>query len=174
MIGIPFGIRPAGSSMSRTAEQKKEMKHEEAFSDMFTSLLTLVLKDGFANRSVISLLKDVYPYAEAGDRRQIERLLCAGNRADELKTKEKFPCYASLISKPPLSKTDRLLGMMNVLRKYSRKDTEDVFTMIERMIKMSQMMKKGTNDPMNMIMQMLPKGSFGDIAGMMEMIKRMS
>ncbi len=171
MIGIPFDIRPPAESVRKN--QTAPPGVPDGFSATFTALMALVMKDGLADKAILSVIKDIYPFAEPRDRNVIESLLFAGKRAQRMKTSERFPAYAALLDRPVLSRTDRLLGMMRVLKKYASKETADMFTMIERLIETSRFMSSGP-DPASIIMTMMPNGGMGDISGLVDIIKSLS
>ena len=164
MIGIPFDIRP-----DRPEKPGRNYPPEQdGFSDMLTALLALVLKDGYARRSLISMLKDIYPYADANDRKRIEKLVCADMRAETLKK----GCVADTLCtrQRVLSRTDRALGMMNAIKKYSSKKTGDILSGFCRIMELSKLAGNCANDPLALISHILPEGSLGDIGEMMRMM----
>ena len=165
MIGLPFKIRPDAVGTREDVCNNTE----NMFNSPMMLLLGMTVSGGVGKNSFFSMLRDVYPYADACDRKQIEHLLCTGDNLMKACKQHSRTGYVSC-HKLPLTRTERILGMMNVLKKYARKDTEDIFCMIERILRMNKMANGFSNDPMSLLMHMIPKGSFGDYNGILDMI----
>ena len=131
-------------------------------SEMLTALVAMTLSDGMATRSLWSLLKDILPYTEAGDRRQITRMLGLRNAARQYDRPEARLPHRALTS------TERLLGLLNTLKKYSAKGTRDQFTMMERFIRMQQKMEQSGGDMMPLMMELMG-ADMGSVMQMMNM-----
>lgn len=114
------------------------------FSDALTSLLMMTLTDGMVKNTLFSLLKDIMPYTEKGDQRQIAKMLGI-RKMQNTYCEERLPHRV-------LTSTERLLGLLRTLKKYSAKGTSDQFTMLERFLCMRQKMDQNGGDMMPLVM----------------------
>ena len=150
--------REKQKSMPRPAGELQQM----GLSDMLTALIAMTLSDGLANNALFGLLADILPYTEEGDRRQITNMLGLRNAARQ------YCAAESTLPHRALTSTERLLGLLNVLKKYSAKETTDQFTMLERMMRMQQKMEQSGGDLMPLVMDLMG-ADMGSVMQMMNM-----
>ncbi len=168
MIYTPFDIRP-NAEVLHNAECGKSTLSDRP-SDELTALLALVLKDGFVDRTFISLLKDIYPFVGARDRAFIGRLFCAEKKAVRLKEVSPSPCSCRC----ELTHSRRISGLFSVLRKYGGKSASDTLTMAERAMAMSGAFSGKGTDPMSLLGMLMPQGGPGDISGLLKIMQSMN
>jgi len=165
MKQVSYPIRPNAAQVYREVHKEEQSKSAEelqqmGFSDMLSALLGMTLSGGMVSHTLFSVLKDILPYAEQGDQRQIGKMLGMHNLVmKNVEKAEKLPHRA-------LTQTERLLGMLRVLKKYSTKNVSDRFLMLERMICMHQKIQQGGGDLMPVVMDMMG----ADMGKMMQMI----
>lgn len=157
-----------------------------SFSPQLSLLLSMILKDGFARNTTMELLKNIYPYVDPVDKAMIDRIFdikeFAGSYRPSFNTSP-FPGKA-------LSKHERDLNLLRILKQYAAQDTLRIFDRIERSIimqaEMSRMMhrlesfrnmKASTPDELINIMEdfMPPeeRKNIHNITNMMQLFKNM-
>ena len=167
MKQINYPIRPEAGKVYR-AEKTKTMQAEAeqierlGFSEMLTALLVMTLSDGMVQKTLFSLLKDILPYTEPQDRQKITKMLGMSEMLRCSTAKE------SRISHHCLTSTERLLGLLNVLKKYSAKGTSDQFTMMERFMRMQQKLDRSGGDMMPLAMELMG-ADMGNVMQMMNL-----
>ncbi len=161
--------RPEQNAVYRESAAKQNTAAKEierfGFSEMLTLLLGMTFSGGLVRNTLFSVLKDVFPYAEPQDKKIIGRML---NLRQFASSAERSP--SSLPSRP-LTSTERLLGMLSVLKKYSAKSSSDQFCMLERFIRIQQKIENGNGDLMPLVLEIMGAGS--ETANMLRMMSQM-
>lgn len=117
--------------------EKSEHKPDESgFSPMLSALFTMILKDGFCNSSAFAMLRDVAPYVSHADAKIIDGLLKFGNKANHLMLNDGCDLHRHKYN-ISLSNRQKFLQLLQVLRRYGGKSSDDAFTMIERVMEMN-------------------------------------
>ena len=161
-----YPVRPPAERVyhepKKVPPKETETYRQMGFSEMLSALLAMTLSDGMAERTLWSLLKDILPYTEAGDRRQITGML--GMRS----AVQRYGCGGDRLPHRALTLTERLLGLLGTLKKYSAKGTIDQFTMMERFIRMQQKVEQSGGDMMPIVMELMGT-DMGNIMQMMNL-----
>lgn len=165
MKQMNYSIRPEAGNIYREKEDTaaSECQHQLerfGFSEMLTALLAMTLTDGMVHNTLFSLLKDIVPYTEQQDRQKITRMLGMSETLQNCTAKEQSLPHHCLTS------TERLLGLLNILKKYSTKNTSDQFTVMERFIRMQQKLDRSGGDMMPLAMELMG----ADMGSVMQMM----
>ena len=156
MQNKPTPPRPAQSAVYRDPAPAQKNAAEEirrfGFSEMLSVLLGMTFSGGLVHNTLFSLLKDIFPYAEPQDKKIIGKMLHIEQFAAPREYSERIPHR-------PLTSTERLLGTLNALKKYSTKDTIDHFAMLERFIHIQQKIGKNNGNLMPLVLEIMGAGS---------------
>jgi len=145
-----FEIRPPQNSFYRRKEAPQP-SGQAGFSPLLNGLLACTLKDNFCRTTAFSLLRDLYPYTEGGDRTQIDRLLEIRNGAGQIAGEPARARLERYSMKRPLTQRDRLFGMMRVLKRYGGRESASVFAQIERVLAFETRLKNASSNPLSML-----------------------
>lgn len=164
--------RPDQNAVYRDPSAKQNTAKKEiesfGFSEMLTALLAMTFSGGLVHRTLFSVLKDVYPYAEPHDKKLIGRMLNLEQFAASAKS------TASSLPIRPLTSTERLLGMLNALKKYSAKSGSDQFCMLECFIRIQQKIESSDGNLMPLVMEIMGAGSqTADMLRIMSQLKKL-
>ncbi|MBR4079097.1 MAG: hypothetical protein IKK29_02695 [Christensenellaceae bacterium] len=164
-----FPPRPEKNAVYRDPIPPKNNASPEisrfGFSDMLTLLLGMTFSGGLVHNTLFSLLKDIFPYAEPQDKKIIGRMLNLKQFSSS--------CSQQPHSLPsrPLTSTERLLGTLNALKKYSTKDSIDHFAMLERFIHVQQKIESSNGNLMPLVLEIMGAGS--ETANMLRMMSQL-
>jgi len=123
------------------------------FSEILSVLLGMTFSGGLVHNTLFSLLKDIFPYAEPQDKK------ITGNMLNLKQFASVPPSRTDHLPHRPLTSTERLLGTLNVLKKYSTKESIDHFTMLERFIHIQQKIEKNNGNLMPLVLEIMGAGS---------------
>ena len=161
--------RPEQNAVYREPIRKQNTPQKEierfGFSEMLTLLLDMTFSGGLVHHTLFSLLKDVFPYAEPQDKKIIGRMLNLEQFASSCRQ------TPSALPSRPLTSTERLLGTLNVLKKYSTKSSSDQFCMLERFIRIQQKIEGNNGDLMPLVLEIMGAGS--ETANMLRMMSQL-
>ena len=114
------------------------MYRHNAFSPEFSVLLALTLKDGFCNKTAFSLLRDAYPYVSKHDQEKILRLLTYNNMVNHATgTPQSVYTYKNIEANRQLAPKERLIRLLNVLKRYGGMQSQRIFQNMQRSIQLN-------------------------------------
>ncbi len=169
------------------AHEHKQFMEKAAFSPQLSLMLSMVLKDGFCRNTAMDMLKNIYPYAEPNDKKVIDQLF--GLREFSLGYRPNL--HQQLGAGNALSKQERDLNLLRVLKRYASQDTVRMFSRLERSIIMQSDINRllnrmdmlrntkvsGPDDMLNTMESLLPaseRSNIRNISNMMNLFKNMS
>lgn len=139
------------------------------FSPLLASLLSLTIKDGLCNKTAFHLLRDIYPYVSAPDRQTISGLLDIQQIAGDIASHQPYHGLKPYTMKRALTSREKLLGLLNVLRRYGGRESDATFTQLERALAMGDKLNKYTNQSggsqQNMASMINLMGQLGNFGG---------
>lgn len=108
---------------------------ELQFSPSLLFLLSLVYRDGFVDRAIFGMLRDMLPYLGQEDARAARSLLQAGHAARELtELHHHAPPPEAAPPRCWLTQSERFLGLLEVLQKYGGQQSAHAFAQLRRYI----------------------------------------
>lgn len=136
-----YPIAPPKQEQPKKPNSANSIFDNASFSPQLSLLLSMILKDGFARNTTMDLLKNIYPYVDPVDKTMIDRVFdikeFAGSYRPSFNTSP-FPGKA-------LSKHERDLNLLRILKQYAAQDTLRVFDRIEQSIIMQAEMSRMTH-----------------------------
>jgi len=158
-----------------------------SFSPMLSLMLSLIFRDGFCRHTAIDMLKNIYPYVEPSDRAMIDKLFGMQEFAQGYRPQFNTSPYGG----KALSKQERELSLLRILRQYASQDTVRLFNRLENTMMMQSNMSRLMNrmgnlrnmsvsspmDLLNAMESFMPQNErsrFGNIANMMNMFRNMN
>ncbi|MBQ9941527.1 MAG: hypothetical protein IJP03_00825 [Christensenellaceae bacterium] len=132
----------------------KAAEPPKGLSPLLRSLLMLVYSDGLANRTAFAMLRDICPYVTADDRRIIAPLLEARQAAEQL-CPPPVPTPRAWTFCRALGRQERLCGLLNVLGRYGGKRSQDIFSMLERAIRLQSRLERQQGGGMDALLPLL-------------------
>lgn len=128
-------------SAQQQNEQQNALLSNASFSPQLSFLLSMVLKDGFSRNTTFDLLRNIYPYVEPGDKSMIDKIF----GIQEFARGYKPGSQPNANPGRALSKQERDIHLLRVLRQYAAQDTVRIFNRYEQAIRMQQDLSRMMN-----------------------------
>jgi hypothetical protein len=122
-------------------QQPNPVMDNASFSPMLSLMLSLIFRDGFCRHTAIDMLKNIYPYVEPSDRAMIDKLFGMQEFAQGYRPQLNQSPYTGRV----LSRQERDLNLLRILRQYASQDTIRMFNRLENTMTMQSNMSRMMN-----------------------------
>lgn len=117
---------------AKTAQEKAPKSNQIGFTPFLSGLLGCVIQEGLCKSTAMNLLCDIYPFASAQDRAQIERLVDFSNSVNSgFGGSSRLSTYKL---RRTLTEKQRIHSLLSVLQKYGGVRSGYVFRMAESLL----------------------------------------
>ena len=129
---------PDRKAVHMPASQNKPASKAPALSGSIQSLLSMAMVNELSEPQMLGMLRDLYPFATSSDRNAISDILGYEQAAKELAYHASRPNLGGFsMKKRYLTHQDRILGMLEVFKKYNPESAAS-FAQMEQILRMQK------------------------------------
>lgn len=164
---------PDREAVHMPASQKKPAGKTPALSGSMQSLLSMAMVNELAEPQMLGMLRDLYPFASSSDRGAISEILGYEQAAKELAYHASRPNLGGFsMKKRYLTHQDRILGMLEVFKKYNPESAKN-FAQMEQILRMQKKLSRVDPKKPESMLSLMPLFGGPDMSGMEQMMKMM-
>lgn len=164
---------PDRKAVHMPASQNKPASKAPALSGSIQSLLSMAMVNELSEPQMLGMLRDLYPFATSSDRNAISDILGYEQAAKELAYHASRPNLGGFsMKKRYLTHQDRILGMLEVFKKYNPESAAS-FAQMEQILRMQKKLSRVDPKKPESMLSLMPLFGGPDMSGMEQMMKMM-
>ena len=164
---------PDREAVQMPASQKEAEAKPSALSGSMQSLLSMAMVNELSQPQMLEMLRDLYPFASSSDRNAISAILGYEQAAKELAYHASRPNLGGFsMKKRYLTHQDKILGMLEVFKKYNPESAEN-FAQMEQILRMQKKLSRVDPKRPESLLSLMPLFGGPDMSGMEQMMKMM-